>query len=142
MPFVFGRVAVRAGVALWRHRLGLIVAAVIVAAFSAYQLTFAGPNVPAGGDCADTAMAALTHENDTTARAAYDCLGPDMRTSSEDEFVASLQQRPPITGTADRVADKDTPTGKIVFFTVSANNMSPVGYIVYLDQAGKVAKVE
>jgi hypothetical protein len=142
MPFLFGRVAVRAGVALWRHRLGLIVAGFTVGAFSAYELTFAGPTVPTGGDCADTAMAALTHADDASARAAYACLGPSMRTSTEDQFVASLQQQPVTDGQADRVADRETPSGKIVFFTVSANNISPVGYIVYLDQDGKVAKVE
>jgi hypothetical protein len=144
VPFLFGRVALRAGVALWRHRLGLIVAVVIVAAFGAYELTFAGPNLATttGGDCADTAMAALTHVDDATARAAYNCLGPSMRTSSEDDFVTSLQQRPAAEGQADRVADKQTPAGKIVFFTVSANDMPPVGYIVYLDQDGKIAKVE
>ena len=66
-----------------------------------------------------------------------------MRTTSEDQFVASLQERGGVQGgQADRVADKDTPTGKIVFFTVSASRMAPVGYIVYLDEDGKVARVE
>lgn len=65
-----------------------------------------------------------------------------MRTTSEEQFVASLQERAARDGEADRIADKDTPTGKIVFFTVSANHMAPVGYIVYLDEDGKVARVE
>jgi hypothetical protein len=126
--------------------LGLIVAGVLVVAFGAYEFTFAGPGTPASGgavDCADTAMAALTHVSDATARAAYACLGPSMRTTSEDQFVATLQQRAAGNGQASRVADRHTPDGgKIVFYTVSAGDMPSVGYIVYLDPNGKVAKVE
>jgi hypothetical protein len=145
-PYFLGRVALRTGVGLWRHRLGLIVMAVLAVAFGAYEFTFAGPSASGGanGDCADTAMAALTHTSDTTARAAYACLGPGMRTTSEDQFVTTLQQRAPGgNGQADRVADRHTPDGgKIVFFTVSAGDMPSVGYIVYLDPNGKVIKVE
>jgi hypothetical protein len=141
MPFLLRRVAVRTGVAMWRHRLGVMVASLVVVGVGAFSTTFTGPKV-GGVDCADTAMVALTHVSDATARAAYNCLGPDMRTTSEDQFVASLQQRAAPDGHADRIADKDTPTGKIVFFTVSAKHMAPVGYIVYLDEDGKVARVE
>lgn len=145
--FVLGRVALRTGVALWRHRLGVIVAGLLVVAFSAYELTFAGPSATAGSgggaDCADTAMQALTHVTTASARAAYACLGPEMRTTSEDQFVATMQQRAAGNGQADRVADRHTPDGgKIVFYTVSAGDMPAVGYIVYLDPNGKVAKVE
>ena len=88
-------------------------------------------------------MAALTRVNDTTARAAYACLGASMRTTSEDQFVQTMQQRAITTGQANRVADRQTPDGgKIVFFTVSATNLPAVGYIVYLDQQGKIIKVE
>jgi hypothetical protein len=147
-PALLGRVAVRTGIALWRQRIALIVAGVVVVAFGAYSLTFAGPAGPAAvsgsnGDCADTAMQALTHVNDSTARAAYQCLGPGMRTTSEDEFVATLQQRALSSGQASRVADRETSDGgKIVFYTVSAGNTPSVGYIVYLDHSGKVVKVE
>lgn len=126
---------------MWRHRLGVIVASLIVVAFGTYGLTPGSPSATAG-DCADTAMAALTHTSDATARAAYDCLGPSMRTTTEDQFVASMQQRSAPQGQADRVADKQTPTGKIVFFTVSTSTTQPVGYIVYLDPEGKVTGVE
>jgi len=88
VPFLAGRVAARTGVAMWRHRFGLLVAGLVVVAFSAYEITFAGPSV-SNGDCADTAMVALTHVSDTSARAAYACLGPGMRTTSEDQFVAT-----------------------------------------------------
>jgi hypothetical protein len=144
-PYILGRVALRSGVGLWRHRLGLIVAALLVVAFGAYEFTFAGASTSggAGGDCADAAMAALTHTSDATARAAYACLGPGMRTTSEDQFVATLQQRAAGNGQADRVADRHMPDGgKIVFYTVSASDTPSVGYIVYLDPNGKVVKVE
>jgi hypothetical protein len=147
-PYLLGRIGLRFGIGLWRHRLGLIVAGLLVLAFGAYEFTFAGPNPSASssGDCADTAMAALTHVTDASARAAYDCLGAPMRTTSEDEFVTSLQQRAAGStdnGQASRVADRHTPDGgKIVFFTVSAGDMPSVGYIVYLDPSGKVVKVE
>jgi hypothetical protein len=141
-PFVLGRVAIRAGVALWRQRIALIVAGLVVIAFGAYSMTFAGPSV-ANGDCADTAMQALTHVNDASARAAYACLGPTMRTTSEDQFVATMQQRAISSGQASRIADRHTSDGgKIVFFTVSAGNLPSVGYIVYLDPEGKISKVE
>jgi hypothetical protein len=121
----------------------LLVAGLVVVAFSAYELTFAGPSV-SNGDCADTAMVALTHVSDSSARAAYACLGPGMRTTSEDQFVTTMQQRSPGDGgEASRVADRHTPDGgKIVFFTVSAGDMPSVGYIIYLDPNGKVSKVE
>jgi hypothetical protein len=143
VQFLAGRVAARIGVALWRHRFGLLVAGLVVTTFSAYELTFAGPSV-SNGDCADTAMVALTNVSDASARAAYACLGPEMRTSSEDQFVATMQERSPgDAGQASRVADRHTPDGgKIVFFTVSAGDMASVGYIIYLDRNGKVSKVE
>ena len=142
MPFILGRIAIRTGVALWRHRLALIGATLLVVASGAYQLTLARPSI-ANGDCADTAMAALTHVTDAGARAAYACLGPAMRTTSEDQFVTTLQQRAGQNGKADRVADqRPADGGKIVFFTVSATGMAPVGYIIYLDPQGKVVKVE
>jgi len=115
---------------------------VIVVAIGAHQLTTSADSGAASGDCADTAMAALTHASDATARAAYDCLGPSMRTTSEDQFVQSLQQQGAPNAQADRVADKQTPSGKIVFFTVSTGATPPVGYIVYLDPDGKISRVE
>jgi hypothetical protein len=143
MPFLLGRVAARIGVALWRHRLGLIAVGLLVAGASAYELTSAGASESTTGeDCADMAMAALTRTTDATARAAYDCLGPSMRTTNEDQFVASLQRHATPQAQADRVADKQTPSGKIVFYTVSGLGADPVGYIVYLDQNGKIDRVE
>ena len=142
MPFILGRVAMRTGIGLWRHRLSLLATGVVVAAVGAYELTLPGPSASAG-DCADTAMAALTQATDASARAAYNCLGPTMRTTSEDQFVAFLQQRSIGSGKANRVADRHTPDGgKIVFYTVSSGDLPAVGYIVYLNAQGKVVKVE
>ena len=143
MPFLLGRVAARTGVALWRHRLGLIAAGLLVVGAGAYEITSAGAtDAGSSADCADAAMAALTRTSDATARAAYDCLGPSMRTTNEDQFVATLQQHASSDVQADRVADKQTPSGKIVFFTVSVGGGDLVGYIVYLDQNGKIDHVE
>jgi hypothetical protein len=142
LPFLLGRIAVRAGIGLWRHRIALVGAGLIAVAFGAYSMTFARPSVTSG-DCADTAMAALTHVNDASARAAYACLGPAMRTTSEDQFVATLQHQAVNSAQANRVADRHTSDGgKIVFYTVSASNLPSVGYIVYLDSEGKIIKVE
>jgi hypothetical protein len=139
---VVGRIAVRTGASLWRHRIALLGAAVLVSAFSVYEMSFAVPTVT-NGDCADTAMAAVTRVDDATARAAYSCLGPQMRTTSEDQFVTGMRQRSSPGGEVNRVADKRTSDGgHIVFFTVQASQGSAVGYIVYLDPQGKVARVE
>ncbi len=139
---VLGRIALRTGVAVWRNRLVWIGAGVMVAATGVYELSFARPSVT-NGDCADTAMAAVIHVDDSTARAAYACLGPDMRTSSEDQFVASMRQRSAPGGELARVADKRTNDGgRIVFYTVQSAQRAVVGYIVYLDPTGRVVRVE
>jgi hypothetical protein len=138
---ILGRIAVRSGVALWRHRLALLLAAFIVGAFTVYQFSFVGPSI-ASGDCADTAMAAITHTDNATAHAAFACLGPGMRTTSEDQFVTSVTQQA-VPGQVSRVADARTNDGgRIVFYTVQAQQGPQVGYIVYLDAGGKVIKVE
>jgi hypothetical protein len=140
--YVLGRVAVRTGVALWRHRLAVVFAGLLVAVFSVYQLTFAGPSV-ANGDCADTTMTAITRVDDSAAHAAYACLGATMRTTSEDQFVAELHQRAIATGKFDRVGERPTSDGgRIVFYTVEGGGGPAVGYIVYLNSRGKVIKVE
>ena len=88
-------------------------------------------------------MLAVTHVDEVTARAAYACLGPSMRTASEDQFVEGMRSRGVPTGQFDRVADRRTPDGgRIVFFTVYAGQAPTVGYLVYLDAEGKIAKVE
>jgi hypothetical protein len=141
LPYILSRILVRTGVALWRHRLAWIFAGLIFGAFSVYQLSFAGPSV-VNGDCADTTMAAVTRADDAAARAAYACLGPSMRNTSEDQFVADMRKRALPHAQVNRVADQRTADGgRIVFYTVHDTGIA-VGYIVYLDPHGKVARVE
>jgi hypothetical protein len=142
LSFIVARTAARIGVAVWRHRFAWVGATVAVAAFGAYQLTFAGPG-SANGDCADTAMAALTQANDNVSRAAYACLGPGMRSASEDQFVLGMRTSDaPHGGTVNRVTDQHTADGgRIVFYTVQGQG-SAIGYLVYLDAHGKVIRVD
>jgi hypothetical protein len=141
LPFILSRIAVRTGVALWRHRLALLGAALLVGVFSIYELSLAGPSV-VNGDCADTTMAAVTHVDDDAARAAYACLGPAMRSTSEEQFVAGMHQHALAHAQVSRVAEQRTVDGgRIVFFTVEQQG-TEVGYLVYLDARGKVVKVE
>jgi hypothetical protein len=141
MSFILARIAARTGVALWRHRFGMLAAMVLVGALGVYELTYAVPSV-SNGDCADTTMAAVTNTDDQTAHAAYACLGPGLRNSTEDQFVAGMQRRDIKRGHVNRVGDQRTPDGgHIVFFTVEQQGQA-VGYIVYLNPQGKVVKVE
>ena len=139
---LLARIAVRTGVAMWRQRLTWLGGGLAVGLMSLYQLTYAGPTV-AAGDCADTTMAAVTRVDDEVARAAYACLGPSMRRSSEDEFVQAMRTRNQVRPErVNRVGDQRTRDGgRIVFFTVEAQGQA-VGYIVYLDRDGKVQKIE
>ncbi|MBV9174507.1 MAG: hypothetical protein JOZ81_30975 [Chloroflexi bacterium] len=140
--YVLERIAVRTGVAVWRHRLVWLFGALVVAGLGLFQLTAAEPSVT-NGDCADTTMAAVTRIDDSTARAAYACLGPSMKRTTEDAFVAALHQRDIPNGKFSRIADQHQPDGRqIVFFTVEAQGQGAVGYIVYLDPHGLVEKVE
>ena len=139
--FILARIAARTGMALWRHRFGMLLAVLVVGALGVYELTYALPSV-ANGDCADMTMAAVTSADDQTAHAAYACLGPGMRNATEDQFVAGMQRRDIKRGHVSRVGDQRTPDGgHIVFFTVEQQGQA-VGYIVYLNAQGKVIKVE
>jgi hypothetical protein len=141
--FIAAHVAARVGVALWRQRITLLLLAGALAGLTAYQLGFAGPTTPASVDCADTAMNAVAQVDDEAARAAYQCLGDEMRISGEQQFVDSLHDRGNVPkGRISRVADHRTADGgHIVFYTVEAAGQA-VGYIVYLDPSGLVQKIE
>ena len=141
LPFILAHIAARTGLAMWRHRLAWLGATLLIAALCLYQMTFAGPSVT-NGDCADTAMAAVTRADDAAAHAAYACLGPGLRNTSEDQFVANLHQRDSARGQVNRVAEQRTSDGgRIVFYTVQGQGPA-VGYIVYLDAQGRILKVE
>src|SRR5882762_8869126 len=138
MSFILARIAV----AVWRNRLGWLGALVIVGASGVYELTYAVPSV-SNSDCADMAMAAVAKTDDVTAHAAYACLGPNMRSASEDQFVAGMRERDvKQRAQVNRVGDQRTSDGgHIVFYTVEQQGQA-VGYIVYLNAQGKVIKVE
>jgi len=138
---ILARITARTGVALWRHRVAWLVAAIGIGALGVYQLTYAGPGV-VNGDCADTTMAALATSEETTARAAYACLSQGLRNTNEDAWVASMQHRETTHGRVTRVSDQRTQDGgHMVFFKVALQGQD-VGYIVYLDPTGKVKAVE
>jgi hypothetical protein len=141
---ILARVAARSGVALWRHRIAVLLVALIVSALGIYEFGYAGPTLPtsSGGDCADTAMAAMTRGDPDTAHAAYACLGSPMRNTSEEAFVSNM--RAPDSGPlqVNRIGDQRAKDGsRIVFFAVEQQDTA-VGYIVYLDPAGKIIRVE
>jgi hypothetical protein len=140
---IAAHVAARIGVALWRQRITLLLVAGALVGLTVYELGFAGPATPASLDCADTAMNAVAQVDDQAARAAYQCLGDEMRISGEQQFVDSLHDRGDVPkGRISRVADHRTADGgRIVFYTVEAAGQA-VGYIVYLDSAGLVQKIE
>ena len=139
--YILSRVAVRTGVAVWRHRFAWLGATLAVTAFGLYELSYAIPSV-LNGDCADTTMAAVTKVDDNMARAAYACLGPSMRNTDEQGFIDSMHQRDTSTGRLTRVGEQRTSDGGlIVFYTVEGQGPA-VGYIVYLNSQGKVVKVE
>jgi hypothetical protein len=141
LSFILTRIAARTGVAVWRHRFTCLGALVVAGAFGIYELSYAVPSV-SNGDCADTTMAAVINTDDRTAHAAYACLGPSMRNTTEDEFVAGMRQREMARARVSRVGDQRTADGgHIVFFTVEQQGQA-VGYIVYLNPQGKVIKVE
>jgi hypothetical protein len=150
LPYLLARIAARTGAGLWRQRMGLLVGGMAVGALSLYQMTYAGPSLIGGltgasgegSDCADAAMAAVTRVDDAAARAAYACLETNMRNTTEDAFVAGMHDRAMADGQVSRVGDQKTQDGgRIVFYTVEQQGKA-VGYIVYLDPAGKVIRVE
>jgi hypothetical protein len=142
---ILAHIAGRTGIAVWRHRFALLTGAVVVAGLTVYQIGFAGPTslTTASSDCGDIAMNAVAQVSDEAARAAYRCLGDEMKRSGEQQFVDSLHDRGDIPkGRVSRVGEHSTPDGgRIVFYTVEAGGTA-VGYIVYLDARGLVAKIE
>jgi hypothetical protein len=143
LSFILARIAARTGAAVWSQRLGWLGAVVAVAVLGVYQFSYAVPTPAAGeSDCADTTMAAVTKVDDEMSRAAYDCLDPSMRHSSLEMFVAGMHESDMPRGHVSRVGDKGTPDGgRIVFFTIEAQGQA-VGYMVYLNNRGKVIRVE
>jgi hypothetical protein len=154
-PYVFRRVAARAGIGVWRHRGGVLLAVAASVALGSYiAVTSSGasplavassaPSVAANGDCADTAMAAIADKSPGVAQNAYQCMDASFQQRvSEQVFVQQIQsQSLPNVSKVDRVGAYHAPSGgSMVYYAVNANGQS-VGYIVYLGQDGKVLRIE
>src|SRR5919201_5385246 len=150
-PHLLRRVVARAGVGVWQHRGGVLLAAVVSLALGAYvAMTWSGEaplslaqavSVAAGTDCADTAMAAIADTSPAAAQRAYQCMAPAVQQRmSEQAFVQQIQsQSVPNVSKLARVGDYRTPTGgTMVYYAVDASGGQSAGYIVYLAADGKV----
>jgi len=151
------RVGARAALGLWRHRGGLLLAAIISVALGAYAVmsmsgSMPGPALPgaatasttASTDCADTAMAAIADKSPAAAHRAYACMDSTFQQRvSESQFVGQMQaQQMPNIDKLQRVGDYIAPNGgSLVYYAMDGGGQS-VGYIVYLGRDGKVSKIE
>jgi hypothetical protein len=153
-PFLLRRVAARAGAGIWRHRGGVLLAAVAIVAIGGFvalspfgqgSLSLGiGPSAAASSDCADTAMAAIADKSPNAAQRAYQCMDPAFQQRVPEQiFVQQMQtQALPNVANVARVGDYKTPAGgSMVYYAVDANGQS-VGYIVYLGQDGRVLRIE
>jgi hypothetical protein len=155
-PYLFRRVAARAGVGAWRHRGAVLMGVLASAALGGYlTLTSAGgtplalgalaaSRSTAAGDCADTAMAAIADKSPTAAQRAYQCMDAGFQQRvSEQAFTQQIQsQSLPNVQNVDRVSDYHPPAGgTMVYYAVNTSGQT-VGYIVYLGQNGKVLRIE
>ncbi len=151
-PYVLNRVAARAGLGLWRHRVTVLVGAIIAVGLAAYVSTnVAGaPSMalPVSGspnmDCADTAMAAIADTSNDAASRAYQCMDQSFQQRvPETQFVRQLQQQQQALPVQklQRVGDYHSSGGTLVYYAVDGGAQS-VGYIVYLGQDGKVLRIE
>ena len=150
---VLSRVGARAALGVWRHRGGVLFAAVISVALGGYALlTWSGatpaPLAGAAGaatDCADTAMAAITDKSPAAAQRAYACMDATFQQRvPEAQFVRQMAaQQTPGSARLARIGDYHNASSgsTLVYFAVDGGNQS-VGYIVYLGPDGKVLRIE
>jgi hypothetical protein len=141
---LLARVVARTGAAVWKHRVAWLLGGLLVAGAAAYLVNFSPGAAPtASADCADKTMAAVASTRDETARAAYACLGTEMRGTDEESFVQQLTQRGQVPrGRLSRIGDHPTVDGgRIVFYAVDIQGQS-VGYVVYVNPEGKVERIE
>jgi hypothetical protein len=151
-PYVFSRVAARAGLGIWRHRVSVLIAAIVVVGLGTYVTTSGAGRTVAplaisgatGGDCADTAMAAIADKSTDAASRAYQCMDPSFQQRvPEAQFVRQMQQQAlPNIEKLQRVGDyHPSAGGTMVYYAVDGGSQT-VGYIVYLGDNGKVVKIE
>ena len=154
-PYLLRRVVARAGLGVWRHRTGVLLAAIATAGIATYVIANAssgapmisslGPSAAATSDCADTAIAVIADKSAGVAQRAYQCMDPGFQQRvPEQVFVQQMQaQSVPNVQKLARVGDYQTSAGgSIVYYAVDANNGQSVGYIVYLSPNGKVLRIE
>jgi hypothetical protein len=156
--YMLRRIATRAGVGVWRHKGGVLVAGLVAVALVGYVAysdvgTLALPAALGGSamavgagnnDCADTAMAAVADKSPTAAQRAYQCMDTTFQQRvPEAQFVQQMQtQKMPNIDKLARVGDYHTAAGgTMVYYAIDGGGQS-VGYIVYLGQDGKVLKIE
>jgi hypothetical protein len=152
-PLLLRRVAARAGVGLWRHRGGVLLAAFVSAALVGYvtltwsgtlRTSYAAAAPVANADCADTAMAAIADKSPSVAQRAYQCMDATFQQRvTEQAFTQQMQTaRVASVDKLARVSDYKTPSGgTMVYYALDGGGQS-VGYIVYLGQNGKVLRIE
>jgi hypothetical protein len=154
LPTIVRRVLARSALGVWRHRLGLGLAALISAGLGGYLYLGGGqigaPGLggrsaaAAQGDCADITMTAIAEKAPDVAQQAYQCLAPTFRQQvTEQQFVQQIQGRSgPIADKMARVGAYDAPNGQsMVYYALNIGGQS-VGYIVYLNPTGEVLKIE
>ncbi len=165
---VLGRIVARTGVGLWQRKGTVLVGAAVVAALGAF-VTVSGSAAPlpdsapaaaapagTGTECADAAIAAIAQKTSDSVQQAYDCMEPSFQQRvPEAQFAQQFgSQTPDASGASaasasgastakmSRVADyHNEDGGQLVYYALSTGDQS-VGYIVYLDAQGKIAKVE
>jgi hypothetical protein len=154
--YMLKRVAVRAGVGVWRNRGGVMLAAIVAVAVTGYvamsstgllpsALAAGGSGSLAGTDCADTAIAAVADKSTASVTKAYQCMDPSFQQRvPEADFVRQMQaQKMPNVDKLNRVGDYHTPSGgTMVYYALDSNAGQSVGYIVYVGQNGKVLRIE
>jgi hypothetical protein len=154
-PALLRRVAARAGIGVWHHRGGVLLAAAASAGLLAYvTLTSSGvlalpgasgsASVGTNPDCADTVMGAIAAQSASSAQRAYQCMDATFQQRvPEQVFVQQLQTRAMQNVSAvERVSDYHTPAGgTMVYYAMNANGQS-AGYVVYVGKNGKILKIE
>jgi hypothetical protein len=151
--YVLRRVAARAGLGIWRHRVAVLIGGIAVVGLGTYATSNVATSSGAlpvmiagssGTDCADTAMAMIADKSTDAASRAYQCMDAGFQQRvPEAQFVQQMQrQTVPNVQKLQRVGDYHSAAGgTMVYYAVDGDSQS-VGYIVYLGQNGKVLRIE
>lgn len=152
-----GRIALRMARGLWRGRkqVALSIGALVLGGFvvatsgGALDTPVASTDGANGQDqvaCADATMTALVNNTPATVQQAYQCLAPSFQQRvSEQQFASQL----PATGASGsptaklaRIGTYQQPDGSTIVYYALQSGGQAAGYVVYLDQQGRVVKVE